>query len=50
MLVLRLLHCPDSQTDSFSSFFVESFWSSLKYEVVYRQRFATFGRGSYRHL
>ena len=23
--------------------FIESFWSSLKYEVVYHQRFATFG-------
>jgi transposase InsO family protein len=22
--------------------FIESFWSSLKYEVVYHQRFATF--------
>jgi putative transposase len=24
--------------------FIESFWSSLKYEVVYHQRFATFAQ------
>ena len=24
--------------------FIESFWSSLKYELVYRQRFATYAQ------
>jgi hypothetical protein len=28
----------------YDSVFIESFWSSLKYEVVYHQRFATFAQ------
>ena len=30
--------------------FIESFWSSLKYELVYHHRFATRAPGPYRHL
>ncbi len=30
--------------------FIESFWSSLKYELVYHHRFASLRRSSHRHL
>jgi len=38
----RLLASMSRRGNCYDNAFIESFWSSLKYEVVYHQRFATF--------
>src|SRR5256714_4099343 len=38
----RLLPSMSRKGNCYDNAFIESFWSSLKYEVVYHQRFATF--------
>ena len=42
-------HSMSRKGNCYGNAFIESFWSSLKYEVVYHQRFATYAR-SERHL
>jgi transposase InsO family protein len=38
----RLLASMSRQGNCYDNAFIESFWSTLKYELVYHQRFATY--------